>query len=170
VQALIAEALGHVQQANRELRGLAHGILPTGLTRGGLRGAVDAVVKRLDLAVEVDLPPERFPAEIEASAYFIVAEALTNVLKHAHAESASVSALVVDGMLQVEVRDDGIGGADPSGRGLVGTNDRATALGGQLSVESPAGRGTVLTARLPISGGPADAAERLSWARIIGNA
>jgi PAS domain S-box-containing protein len=157
-QALIAEALGHVQEANEELRELAHGILPADLTRGGLRGAVDAVVERLDLAVKVDLPPERFRAETEASAYFIVAEALTNVVKHAHAESAAVSGLVVDGMLQVEVRDDGIGGADPSGRGLVGIKDRATALGGRLSVESPAGGGTVLTARLPISGGPAEAA------------
>ncbi|MDA0166857.1 PAS domain S-box protein [Solirubrobacter ginsenosidimutans] len=156
-RALVTEALGHVQQANRELRELAHGILPADLTRGGLRGAVDAVVERLDLAVEVDLPAERFAPEIEASAYFIVAEALTNVVKHAHAESAAVSASVADGMLRVEVRDDGIGGADPSGRGLVGLHDRAAALGGQLSVESSPGGGTVLSATLPRSGGPADA-------------
>ena len=158
VQALIAEALAHVQDANDEVRELAHGILPADLTRGGLRGAIDAVVERLDIAVKVDLPPERFPAEIEASAYFIVAEALTNIVKHAHAESAAVSALIDDGMLQVEVHDDGIGGADPSGRGLVGISDRATALGGQLSVESPAGGGTVLTARLPMAAGSTDAA------------
>ena len=157
-QALIAEALGHVQRANEELRELAHGILPVDLARGGLRGGIDAVVERLDLAVEVDLPPERFPAEIEASAYFIVAEALTNVVKHAHAESAAVSAWIDAGILQLEVRDDGIGGADPSGRGLVGLNDRVTALGGQFSVEGPAGGGTVLTATLPISAVPADAA------------
>jgi signal transduction histidine kinase len=115
-------------------------------------------VERLDLAVTVNLPPERFPAEIEASAYFIVAEALTNIVKHAHAQSAAVSALIDDGMLQVEVHDDGIGGADPSGHGLLGINDRATALGGQLSVENPAGGGTVLTATLPISRGPPDTA------------
>ena len=108
--------------------------------------------------MEVDLPRERFPAEIEASAYFIVAEALTNIVKHARAESAAVSASVNDGMLQVEVRDDGIGGADPSGRGLVGVNDRVTALGGQFSIESPAGGGTVLTATLPISAVRADTA------------
>jgi PAS domain S-box-containing protein len=157
-QELIAEAVGHMQQANEELRELAHGILPAALTRGGLRGGINSVVGRLDLAVKVDLPPERFPAEIEASAYFIVAEALTNVVKHARAESAAVSASIDDGMLQVEVRDDGIGGADPSGRGLVGMNDRVTALGGQFSVESPAGGGTVVTATLPISAVPADTA------------
>ena len=157
-QELIAEAAGHMQQANEELRELAHGILPAALTRGGLRGGIKSVVERLDLAVKVDLPPERFPAEIEASAYFIVAEALTNIVKHARAESAAVSASIDDGMLQVEVRDDGIGGADPSGRGLVGINDRVTALGGQFSIESPAGGGTVLTATLPISAVPADTA------------
>ena len=103
-----------MQQANEELRELAHGILPADLVRGGLRGGVDAVVERLDLAVDVDLPNERFPAEIEASAYFIIAEALTNIVKHAGAESAAVGATVNDGMLQLEVRDDGIGGADPA--------------------------------------------------------
>jgi signal transduction histidine kinase len=139
------------------LRELAHGILPADLAHGGLRGGIDAIVERLDLAVNVDLPRERFPAEIEASAYFIVAEALTNIVKHAHAESAEVSASIHDEMLQLEVRDDGIGGAEPRGRGLVGINDRVTALGGRFSVESPAGGGTVLTAKLPISAVPADA-------------
>jgi signal transduction histidine kinase len=157
-QPLIAESLEHVQQANEELRELAHGLLPADLVRGGLRGGVDAVVERLDLAVKVDLPNERLPAEMEASAYFIVAEALTNIVKHARAESAAVSATVHDGMLELEVRDDGIGGADPGGRGLVGLNDRATALRGRLSVHSPAGSGTVLTATLPISQGVADTA------------
>ena len=131
--------------------------MPVDLARGGLRGGIDAVVERLDLVVTVDVPRERFPAEIEASAYFIVAEALTNIVKHAHAESAAVSAVIDAGMLRIEVRDDGIGGAEPSGRGLVGILDRVTALGGRFSVESPAGGGTVLTARLPISAVPADA-------------
>jgi signal transduction histidine kinase len=156
-KALIAEAVGHVQAANEALRELAHGIMPADLARGGLRGGIDAVVERLDLAVTVDVPRERFPAEIEASAYFVVAEALTNIVKHARAESAAVSAVIDAGMLRVEVRDDGIGGAEPSGPGLVGINDRVTALGGRFSVESPAGGGTVLTATLPISAVPADA-------------
>ena len=156
-KALIAEAVGHAQAANDALRELAHGILPVDLARGGLRGGIDAVVERLDLAVTVDLPRERFPTEIEASAYFVVAEALTNIVKHAHAESAAVSAVIDAGMLRVQVRDDGMGGAEPDGPGLVGLSDRVTALGGRFSVESPAGGGTVLTATLPISAVPADA-------------
>ena len=112
------------------------------LTRGGLRAGVDAVVARLDLPVAVDVPAERLPAEIEASAYFIVAEALTNVVKHSHATRAEVRASVDDGLLRVEVRDDGIGGADPDGSRAGGDADRVTALGGRLAIESPAGGGT----------------------------
>jgi signal transduction histidine kinase len=115
-------------------------------------------VERIDLDVTVELPRERLPAEIEASAYFIVAEALTNIVKHAHAQSAAVSAVIDAGMLRVQVRDDGIGGADPNGLGLVGISDRATALGGHFSVHSPAGNGTVLIATLPIPTAPADTA------------
>jgi signal transduction histidine kinase len=149
--ALLAEALTHVQQANTELRELAHGILPAVLAEGGLRSGISAIVSRLDLPVEVHVPSQRFPAEIEASAYFVVAEALTNVVKHAHAGRAQVRACLADGMLRVEVRDDGIGGADPAGHGLVGLADRVTALGGQLVIESPDSGGTLLAAKLPVS-------------------
>ncbi len=121
------------------------------LTRGGLSAGVDSLVTRLDLPVVVDLPPERFPAGVEASAYFVVAEALTNVLKHAQAEQATVTARVDDGMLRVEISDDGVGGADLTGNGRVGIVDRVTALGGQLRVESPSGAATVVTAVLPVS-------------------
>ena len=148
---LVEEALELAEEANAELRELAHGILPPALTRGGLRSGVRAVVERLDLPVRVDVPPERFPAEIEASAYFIVAEALTNVVKHAQATHAEVTASVQDGTLRVEVRDDGTGGADPGGQGLLGMRDRATALGGRLEIESAAGRGTLVAATLPVS-------------------
>ncbi len=154
-ESLVAEAVAHAQQANEELRELAHGILPADLTRGGLRGAIDALVERLDLPVTVDVAPERLPAEIEANAYFIVAEALTNIVKHARAGSAAVTAAIANGMLHLEVRDDGVGGADPGSHGLVGIDDRVTALGGWLSVRSPSGGGTVLTAALPISEAPA---------------
>jgi signal transduction histidine kinase len=150
LESLLGEALEEAELGNRELRDLAHGILPPALTRGGLRAGVEAVVARMDLPVAVDVPGERLQAEIEASAYFIVAEALTNVVKHSNAESAKVRASVEDGLLQVEVRDDGIGGADPDGHGLVGMADRVSALGGRLSVQSPAGGGTVLTATLPL--------------------
>jgi signal transduction histidine kinase len=152
-ESLIGDALAQAEQGNVALRELAHGILPPVLTHGGLRAGVDAMVARLALPVQVQVPAERFPAEIEASAYFIVAEALTNVVKHSQAERAEVRGSVEDGMLRVEVRDDGIGGADPGGHGLVGMADRVTALGGRLSLESPAGGGTLVAARLPLSAG-----------------
>jgi signal transduction histidine kinase len=158
LESLLAEGLGQMRQGNEELRELVHGVLPAALTRGGLRAGVDAVVKRLDLPVEVDVPAQRFPAEIEASAYFIVAEALTNVAKHARATRAEIRAAVHDGVLRVEVRDDGVGGANASGHGLVGLGDRATTLGGRLEVESPRGGGTVLTATLPVAVSSAPAA------------
>jgi PAS domain S-box-containing protein len=150
---LAGEALRHAEQGNVELRELAHGILPAVLTRGGLRAGVDAVVARLDVPVEVRVPAGRFAAEIEASAYFIVAEALTNVVKHAQAARAEVAASVEGAMLRVEVRDDGLGGANPEGHGLVGLRDRATALGGRLDVDSPDRGGTVVTATLPLRSG-----------------
>jgi PAS domain S-box-containing protein len=150
-ESLVGEALERAEQANAELRELAHGILPAVLTRGGLRAGVDAVAARLDLLVTVDVPAERFPQEIEASAYFIVAEALTNVVKHAHAESAEVRVFARNEMLRVEVRDDGLGGADPNGHGLVGMGDRVTALGGGLEIQNAAGGGTLVVATLPLA-------------------
>jgi signal transduction histidine kinase len=108
-------------------------------------------VHRLDLEVDVDVPAERLPADIEASAYFVVAEALTNVVKHAQARSARVRARTQDGVLHVEVHDDGIGGADPDGHGRGGRDDRVTALGGRLVVESPPGGGTRAAATLPLA-------------------
>jgi GAF domain-containing protein len=147
---LVAEALGHAEQGNDSLRELAHGILPATLTHGGLRAGVDAVVSRADLPVYVDVTSERLEPEIEASAYFIVAEALTNVVKHARATRAEVAVVVEDGALRVEVRDDGIGDADPNGHGLLGLGDRAAALGGRLRIDSPSGGGTVLAAELPL--------------------
>jgi signal transduction histidine kinase len=150
-RSLIAEALEQAQQGNRELRELAHGILPAVLTQGGLRSGVDTIVARLELPIDVDVPAERFPAEVEASAYFIVSEALTNVVKHARAERAEVTVFVQDGVLKVVVRDDGMGGADANGHGLIGLADRVTALGGRLKVESPEGGGTLVAAQLPLA-------------------
>jgi signal transduction histidine kinase len=147
---VVGEALEQAEQANVELRELAHGILPLVLTRGGLESAVNAVVSRLDVPVQVDVPAERLPGEIEASAYFVVAEALTNVVKHAHAAHAEVQAWVDDGTLRLQVRDDGIGGAEPEGHGLVGISDRVAALGGRFGIDSPPGGGTVVDATLPL--------------------
>jgi PAS domain S-box-containing protein len=147
---LLAEALGSAERATAELRELAHGILPSVLTRG-LRAGVGSIASRLDLPVEVDVSSERLPGDIEASAYFIVAEALTNVVKHSQATRATVRAAVDDGVLTLEVHDDGVGGANPEGQGLAGIADRVDALGGRLRIESADDGGTVLTARLPLS-------------------
>jgi PAS domain S-box-containing protein len=150
---LISAALEHAQQGNAELRELAHGILPGALTHGGLRAGVDSLVQRLGVPVHVDVPAQRLPPEIEASAYFIVAEALTNVLKHAEAGHADVRATLENGVLRVEVRDDGIGGADPRGHGLVGMADRVSALGGRLQIDSTPGAGTLVAAELLLPAG-----------------
>jgi signal transduction histidine kinase len=151
VDALVAEALENAEQGNAELRELAHGILPAVLTQRGLRAGVGAFVARLALPVETDLPDARFAPELEASAYFVIAEALTNVVKHSQASAAEVRVGLHDGHLKVEVRDDGIGGADPRGHGLVGIGDRVVVLGGSLRVESPPGGGTTVMAEIPVA-------------------
>jgi GAF domain-containing protein len=148
---LVAEALRYTEQANAELRELAHGILPAALIRGGLRAGVEALVSRFPLPVTVDVSGQRLPAGIEATAYFVVSEALTNVVKHARAAGAQVTALVERGELRVEVRDDGVGGARGGhGTGLGGLEDRVSAVGGRLVLESPLGGGTRVCALLPV--------------------
>jgi signal transduction histidine kinase len=149
-ETLLAEALESVEGAIADLRELSHGILPVGLIRGGLGAAIDGLVSRLDLPVDVEVSPGRLPGDIEASAYFIVAETLTNVIKHARATRAEVRATVDESRLCIEVRDDGVGGVDAEGYGLVGIADRVDALGGELTIESGNGLGTTVAARLPL--------------------
>jgi signal transduction histidine kinase len=109
------------------------------------------MVSRVRLPVSVDVTAERLPAALEATAYFIVAEALTNAVRHAHATSAQIVALVEGGLLRLEIRDDGVGGArSDDSSGLLGLRDRAAALDGELCVTSPPGAGTVVSATLPI--------------------
>jgi signal transduction histidine kinase len=134
-----------------EVRELAHGILPAVLTHGGLRAGIEALGSRAPVPVEIDVSVDRLPALVEATAYFVVAEALTNVAKHSSAGHAEVVARLEDGMLRVEVRDDGVGGASPDGTGLVGLADRLAVLDGRLDVDSPPGAGTRLTAAIPLS-------------------
>jgi signal transduction histidine kinase len=152
VPALIAEALGHAEQATAELRELAHGILPAVLTQGGLGAGVDALASRMAVPVEQDVSVGDLPPAIEATAYFVIAEALTNVVKHARAGQATVTARVEGRTLRVEVRDDGIGGARGEGTGLVGLADRLAVLDGRLRVESPTGGGTLVAADFPLRG------------------
>jgi signal transduction histidine kinase len=147
---LVQEALGNAEQAMAEVRELAHGILPSVLTRGGLRAGIDALRSRTPVPVEIDVSVVRLPAPIEATAYFVVAEALTNMAKHASAGHAEVLARIEDGMLRVEVHDDGVGGASPDGTGLVGLGDRLAVLDGRLEIDSPPGGGTRLTAAIPL--------------------
>jgi signal transduction histidine kinase len=148
---LVDEALGHAERANAELRELVHGILPALLTRRGLRSAVRALASRLPLPVAVDVPEARFPPAIEATAYFVVAEALTNVVKHASARSATVTAAVAPGRLEVDVRDDGVGGARADGGGLLELEDRLATFDGILRVDSAPGAGTRIAATIPLA-------------------
>ncbi len=151
VAELMAEALEHAEQANSELSELAHGILPSVLTREGLRAGVQALVSRMSLPVSVDVAVERLSAGVQATAYFVVSEALTNVVKHARADRAAVIARVDRGVLRVEVRDEGVGGARiRDSTGLHGLEDRVSALDGRLVVESPLGQGTRVYALLPV--------------------
>jgi signal transduction histidine kinase len=148
---LLDEALAHAEGANAELRELAHGILPGALSQEGLRAAIDTLVSRVRLPVSVDVTPDRLPATLEANAYFILAEALTNAVRHAQPTSVQIAAVADAGALRLEVRDDGVGGARINGSsGLLGLRDRAAALNGELRVKSPPGEGTVVIATLPI--------------------
>jgi signal transduction histidine kinase len=147
----IAEALYHAERANTELRDLVHGILPASLIEGGLRTGIDSLVDDMSIPVFVQLAAPPLPTETETTAYFIVAEALTNVVKHARASHAAVTVALTGAALSIDVVDDGVGGANPSsGGGLTGVSDRIEAAGGTLSIASVAGRGTTLSASLPI--------------------
>jgi signal transduction histidine kinase len=161
--ALLTEALDHAERGTSELRELAHGILPAVLTQGGLRSGVDALTSRMSVPVETAVPADRLPAAVEATAYFVIAEALTNVAKHARAVHAAVTVRVTDGALVVQVRDDGIGGARAGGTGLLGLRDRLAALDGRLRVESPADGGTLVAAHIPLPGARAEARRRAKF-------
>jgi signal transduction histidine kinase len=135
-----------------ELRELARGIHPAVLSDRGLGAALEALAGRAPIAVELaQVPAEPLPEAIEAAAYFVIAEALTNVVKYAHANQATVSVSRLNGRAIVEVSDDGIGGADPGrGSGLRGLVDRVSALDGSMELDSPAGAGTRLRAEIPV--------------------
>jgi PAS domain S-box-containing protein len=141
-------------EASNELRELARGIHPAVLTDHGLGPAIEALVARSPVAVDVlAVPGGRLPSATEITAYYTVAEALTNVAKYARASRATVRLEQEDGALVVEVRDDGVGGAMAStGSGLSGLADRVAAVDGTLAVESPPGAGTSLRAVVPLGG------------------
>jgi PAS domain S-box-containing protein len=153
------EAIAMLERAEREfdaaldeLRELAQGIHPAVLTERGLGPALRAIAERAPVPVRFrEVLAERFPEPLEVGVYYTVAEALTNVAKHAEATSATVSVSSANGRVLVEVADDGVGGAaEQGGSGLRGLADRVEALGGTLTVESPAAGGTLLRAEIPI--------------------
>jgi PAS domain S-box-containing protein len=149
---LIAEGVEHVRAAIAELRELARGIHPAILTHRGLAAAVEALAHRTPLPVAVEISNDRYPPSVESAAYFVVAEALTNVAKYANAGAARVTATSSDGWLILTIEDDGVGGARAStDSGLSGLYDRIAALNGTLAVDSPAGGGTRIRAEIPLS-------------------
>jgi signal transduction histidine kinase len=149
---LIAQAREEAQLAVKELRELARGIHPAVLSDHGLAAALEALASRAPVPVEVrGVPDDPISPAVEACAYFVTAEALTNVAKYAHANEASVKISLDEERLRLEVRDDGVGGADlDGGTGLLGLRDRVDALDGRFDVESPLGGGTTITVEMPL--------------------
>ena len=148
---MLESSAAELELALAELRELARGIHPAVLSDCGLPAALEALANRAPMPVELEeAPTGRLAEPVEAAAYFVVAEALTNVAKYAEATRASVQLRRDNGSLLVEVADDGVGGADAArGSGLRGLADRVSALDGRLEVESPVGGGTTVRASIP---------------------
>ena len=150
---LVAELAEGLTDASDELREVARGIHPTILTEAGLGPALRALARRSNVPIDVDVSLDtRLTAPVEGAAYYIASEALTNVEKHADASLVKLIAMDGDGILTLEVRDDGIGGVDAGrGSGILGLTDRVEALGGTISITSPPGHGTTISVELPIA-------------------
>jgi signal transduction histidine kinase len=153
VRADVDEVSDGLAATLEELRDLSRGLHPAILVEAGLGPAVRALARRSPLPVRVQMQTDgRLPGSCEATAYYVAAEAFTNAAKHANASAVDILIERADGALTVQVRDDGVGGADATrGSGLIGLRDRVEAVGGTMTVDSPAGAGTVLTARLPVT-------------------
>jgi signal transduction histidine kinase len=151
----LLEPLTQVQTGLRnvleELREVSRGVHPAILSEGGLGPALKSLARRSPVPVELELGTvKRLPRPLEAAAYYVASEALTNAAKHAHASVAAVALEWRDGIVRLSVRDDGVGGADPArGSGLVGLSDRVEALGGTFVLSSPPGAGTSMIVQLP---------------------
>jgi PAS domain S-box-containing protein len=159
---LLNDAIDELAAGLDEIRVLASGLHPAVLTERGLTAALEALALQTPVPVELEtLPDRRLPEQIEAAAYYVVAEALANVQKHAGAGRVLVRVTADDDRVEIAVTDDGAGGADEEGRGLRGLADRVESLGGALTLESPAGGGTRLRAEVPLGPGrPRAAATR----------
>jgi signal transduction histidine kinase len=148
---LVTSASDELAQSLEELRELARGIHPAVLTERGLGAAIKGLAGRSPIPVDVaETPQDRLPAPIESAVYFIVAEALTNAARYATAHSVTVAVSHRNGVVDVVVTDDGVGGADlERGSGLRGLQDRVMALDGRLELASRSGEGTTLKVRMP---------------------
>jgi PAS domain S-box-containing protein len=151
-EALLGPAIDELTAGLQEIRELASGLHPSVLSERGLSAALEALALRAPVTVELQALPDRhLPEQAEVAVYYVVAEALANVAKHAQASTAAISVSVDDGVVTASVTDDGIGGAgEADGTGLHGLLDRVHALGGTLSLESPAGGGTRLSVAIPL--------------------
>jgi signal transduction histidine kinase len=147
--AAFGQARDGLKQVLAELRDLAHGIHPAVLSQGGLAAALEDVAERLPLPVRVTAPALRVGAAVEATAYFVACEALTNVVKHARADSATVTVSISESQLDMEIADNGVGGVTRGGQGLANVLDRVSALGGEVAIDSPPGQGTRLVVTIP---------------------
>ena len=148
---LLGLAADELAAANAELRELARGLHPVALGERGLCDALRSLTRGCAVTVELDVPDLSLPETVALAAYFLVAESLANITRYAKASAARVRAAVEDGVLCIEVTDDGIGGADPAaGTGLRGLADRMEVLGGRLDVESSPGEGTRVLAVIPL--------------------
>jgi signal transduction histidine kinase len=152
VRELLEEADDELRRAIADVGELARGIHPRVLSDLGLRAALTDLAERAPVAAQLEIADERFPEAVEAAAYFVCSEALTNVAKYAGASRVTLGVARRDGQLVVVIDDDGVGGADPArGSGLSGLADRVAALGGALAVASPVGGGTVVSAEIPLT-------------------
>jgi signal transduction histidine kinase len=152
LQARLSEVADGLAGALKELQEISRGIHPAILADGGLTRALRTLARRSAIPVELDISIEtRLPEPVEVAAYYVVSEALTNTAKHARASVVRIAVEVRHGVLELSIRDDGSGGADPArGSGLIGLTDRVDSLGGTIEVTSPAGQGTTLRIRLPV--------------------
>lgn len=152
LQAQLSRVVDGLTGALEELREISRGIHPAILTQGGLAPALKTLARRSAVPVELTVRAEtRLPEPVEVAVYYVVSEALTNTAKHAHASAVYVAVEVRDGVVELSIRDDGAGGADPTrGSGLIGLADRVDAIGGTIEVASPAGQGTTLLITLPV--------------------
>lgn len=155
LQAQLSRVVDGLAGALEELQEISRGIHPAILARGGLAPALNTLARRSAVPVELEVRAEtRLPEPVEVAVYYVVSEALTNTAKHAHASAVRVAVEARDGVLELSIRDDGSGGADPTrGSGLIGLTDRVDALGGTIEVESPVGQGTTLLITLPLREG-----------------